>query len=104
MPIEYQLVTSRELPKMVASFFCSALESCSNIFGDRIRMACFHVGPKHLKCCHGAVAMIYEYFERRANADFVVIKMDGSQDMSVDSPAARAIAFYLAPVLPHPGK
>jgi hypothetical protein len=79
VPIEYQLVTSRELPKMVASFFCSALESCSNIFGDRIRMACFHVRPEHLKCCQDAVAMIYAYFEHRADANFVVIKMDGSQ-------------------------
>ena len=79
VPIEYQLVTGRELPKMVASFFCSALESCSNIFGSRVRMACFHVKPEHLLCCQEAVAMIYEYFERRANADFAVIKLDDNK-------------------------
>lgn len=76
VPIEYELVTGGEMPRIVASFFCSALESCSNIFGDGIKLVCFYIHPVHLKTAQSAVGMIYEYFERKAGPNFVVVKFD----------------------------
>jgi len=74
VPIEYQLVTSGQLPKMIASFFCSALESCSNIFAGRMEIACFHIRPEHLLINQDAVERIYLYFEQKVGNYFKFIE------------------------------
>ncbi len=75
VPVEYQLVVSEEIPKVIASFFCSALESCSNMFADRIKIACFYISPSQMNKAQKAVASIYEYFERKASDQFMYIKL-----------------------------
>lgn len=43
LPIEWAILTSRELPSEVASFFSSALDNCYLIFGHKIKFKAFRM-------------------------------------------------------------
>jgi hypothetical protein len=75
VPVEYALLTGHALPKVLASFFCSALESCTYIFSGKIEVACFLIRPEHLKRARAEVSGIYEYFERKTGHGFSFIRL-----------------------------
>jgi hypothetical protein len=73
VPIEYQLAKGG-MPKEVASFFCSAIENCRIIFGNKLQITAFLIRPEDLLCCHKFAAQLYMYWQNRANDRFRVIK------------------------------
>lgn len=74
-PIEVVLALGGELPDMLASFFCSALENCSILFGNSLEVVAFHLPPHVLICGPEPVEGIYEYFRRRQTETFQVLEV-----------------------------
>jgi hypothetical protein len=71
LPIECQL--AREgAPNEIASFFCSALDNCRLIFGQRLQVTAFYVDPEDLICCREFVTQMYAYWRKRADSHFRV--------------------------------
>ena len=75
VPIEYEISIRGNAPKVLASFFCSALENCRVILGQHIKIKAFYLAPEHLLRLHANVRNIYEYFENNADADFEIVKL-----------------------------
>lgn len=76
VPIEVELVLKGPIPKILASFCSSALESCSNIFGNRIRIVSFYLYPEHLLWQRDIIEGIYEYYKKKINSNFEIIRLD----------------------------
>lgn len=74
-PIEIALALGKTLPSTLASFHCSALESCAKIFGDTFKTAAFYLPPETLLCGHESVEGVYSYFRKRQSAFFQVIEV-----------------------------
>jgi len=85
-PIEYELTVGGILPTTLASFFCSALESCFQILGGKVEIMGFYLDPSHLLKMHDIVAKTYAYFERRKSPGFAIIRL------GLDRQGARCIA------------
>jgi len=75
IPIEVAMVAGGYFPKVLASFNCSALESCSNIFDTRLKIACFRISPAHLLRWSLETAAIYEHFESKVGPSFEIIQI-----------------------------
>jgi hypothetical protein len=75
VPIEYAIVVGGHIPKVLASFCSSALESCSNILGDRVKIVAFYLYPEHLMRWRDNIEGIYEYYEKKTKRNFAVIKL-----------------------------
>jgi hypothetical protein len=75
VPIEFALVINGRAPRILASFFCSALESCRLVLGDGLPTVAFLISPRHLLRLQDEVAGIYQYFESKALPNFAVVRL-----------------------------
>lgn len=75
VPIEYEVSVNGCVPKVLASFFCSALQSCRNILGEQLVVNAFYISPNHLMSCHDLVRSAYEYFEKSHNSKIDIIRV-----------------------------
>jgi hypothetical protein len=75
VPIEVAIVAKGYLPRVLASFFCSALESCSNILGENVKIACFRIAADQMLNGREEAMAIYEYFSNKASRNFVIIPL-----------------------------
>jgi len=70
-PIEYQLAYAGLRPKIMASFFSSALDSCRIIFGENLKIISFKLdleGSPNKK----QVELVYDSYKRFANKYFIL--------------------------------
>lgn len=74
-PIEVILALDNECPDVLASFFCSALENCSILFGSSLMIIAFYLPPQALLYDDSPSESIYEYFRRRQNKFFRVVEV-----------------------------
>jgi hypothetical protein len=75
LPIECEVSMRGNMPKVIASFVCSALQNCRVILGDGIRINAFYIDPKYLLGSHELVRKSYEYFEANSGINFTVVKL-----------------------------
>lgn len=61
-PIEYEVAFGGIRPRCIASFFTSAIENCSAIFGDTVDFISFYLPAEHLLKDHNVVEKIYDSF------------------------------------------
>jgi len=70
-PVEYQLAFIGPRPKVVASFFSAALDSCRLIFGNKLMIIAFRLdlsgSPKRSQ-----IEEIYQSYEQSINENFIV--------------------------------
>lgn len=86
VPIEVAIVTGGYLPKVLASFTSSALESCVNILGQSLKIICFRIASEHLLKGRGEIAAVYEHFNNKVNLNFTIIPLEISQpDLTIPS-------------------
>lgn len=71
VPIEIQFLN--EMPFEVSSFFCSALDNCRIIFGEKLRIKAFKINPSKLYTGCEFVEEIYDYFGRYVGKNFEII-------------------------------
>ncbi|KAB0668520.1 hypothetical protein F6V30_15570 [Oryzomonas sagensis] len=74
-PIEYEITVKGNMPKILASFFCSALQNCNIILGHNVRIKAFYLAPEHLTRFHEFVQSIYTYFENNTCESFEVVTL-----------------------------
>jgi hypothetical protein len=74
-PIEYQIFAKGDVPHVVASFFCSALDNCRLMCDSSLQIKSFYLSPECLLCCHDFVQSIYDYFAANMSPHFQVIKL-----------------------------
>ncbi|KAA0890499.1 hypothetical protein [Oryzomonas rubra] len=74
-PIEYEITVKGNMPKILASFFCSALQNCNIILGHNVRIKAFYLAPEHLVRFHEFVQSIYTYFENNTCESFEVVTL-----------------------------
>lgn len=75
VPIEYEISIRGNIPKVLASFFSSALQNCHMILGQKVKIISFYLAPEHLMRVPEFVQNVYEYYENIADANFEVIKL-----------------------------
>jgi hypothetical protein len=74
-PIEYELSKNGPIPKVIASFFSSALESCFHIFGSEVQITGFYISPEHLLKMQEIVEGIYNYFRHKSSPHFSIVRL-----------------------------
>lgn len=74
-PIEYEISVRGNRPKVIASFFCSALHNCRLILGQDVKIKVFYIEPEHLIRAPRFVQNVYDHFERYANESFEIVKL-----------------------------
>ena len=79
VPVELAFATQGRCPRLLATFYCSALESCRRILGDGVPMIAFYIHPGHLLRLQAEAEGIYAYFERSRLPNFEVIRLAGLQ-------------------------
>jgi hypothetical protein len=60
-PIEIVLATGRRSPRVLTSFFCSALENARLMFGDAMSLSALRIPEPMLLTAWPAVSAIYDY-------------------------------------------
>jgi len=74
VPIEYEISIKGNKPKVLASFFCSALQNCKIIL-DQQKIKAIYIPPEHLMRGHELTQTAYEYFKKNANVNFEIVKL-----------------------------
>jgi hypothetical protein len=67
IPIECHIAASGQVPRKLASFFCSALVNCSIIFGDVMEVVSFRLDDAVVVRHHEAMWSIYGYLDEMGN-------------------------------------
>lgn len=75
LPIECEVALAKSKPAAIASFFCSALQSCKAILGKEILIHSFYIEPEHVCTSHELVREAYRYFEVIADSGFTLVKV-----------------------------
>jgi hypothetical protein len=75
VPIEYQLSIRGTMPKVLASFFSSALENCRVMFGSHLNIMAFYLSPELFPLKPEFVENVYGYYEGKANEYFKVVRL-----------------------------
>jgi hypothetical protein len=75
VPIEYQLCISGPLPKVLASFFSSALENCRVIFEPHLDIKSFRIDPKLFPLKPDFVRRVYNYYQSKSGRHFEVVRL-----------------------------
>lgn len=70
VPVEYYVARSGYRPRIMASFFCSALLNCHAMFPGELRINAFVLEPETLGRWCGQASRIYRYFESVGGSDF----------------------------------
>jgi hypothetical protein len=76
VPIEYYLGIFGNIPKILSSFFSSALENCRVIFGNSLNIKVFYVDPEKFPNKPEFVRSVYQYYESKTNESFEVINLE----------------------------
>jgi hypothetical protein len=74
-PIEIVIACRGIRPRALASFFCSALETCSVLCGDDLPVKAFRLARRSLLCCHDDVGGIYDHFRDGTNGQVEVVDL-----------------------------
>jgi hypothetical protein len=74
-PVEYHLAMHGPVPRVLASFFSSALENCRIIFGSDLLVEAIYFDPELLPQQPHFVATVYHYFETLSSDHFRVIRL-----------------------------
>jgi hypothetical protein len=74
VPIEYQMSARGTRPKILASFFSSALENSRIIFGPLLSIQCFRIEPTDFLYRQEEIASIYTHFAGKSSAHFELIE------------------------------
>lgn len=75
VPIEYQLAMRGPLPRVLASFFSSALENCRIIFDSQFTIEALYFEPDLLPLQPVFVQTVYDYFESHRSGNFRVVRL-----------------------------
>ena len=75
VPIEYQLCVRGPLPRVLASFFSSALENCRVIFGPHLDIKSFRIDPALFPLKPDFVRKVYNYYQSKSGRHFEVIRL-----------------------------
>jgi hypothetical protein len=73
VPIEYALLAGGRRPRCLASFFSSALQNCSVIFGESLIIKSFRLREDHLLKGKDMVDRIYSHFASKKSGNIEVI-------------------------------
>jgi hypothetical protein len=73
VPIEYQMSVRGTRPRVLASFFSSALENSRVIFGPLMQIKCFLMDPVDFPTRRDYVSVIYKYYESKQCEHFSVV-------------------------------
>ncbi len=73
VPIEYQMSVRGPRPKILASFFSSALENSRIIFGRLMQIKCFRINPEDFMTRREDVSLIYAYYASKQSESFEII-------------------------------
>ena len=74
-PIEIVLTTGRRQPRILSSFFCSALENCGILLGDALTIHAVKIPTSMLLDAREEVARIYAYLGRSKSAAITLIDL-----------------------------
>ena len=75
VPIEYQLCIRGTVPKVLASFFSSALENLRVIFGPHLDIKSFRIDPELFPLKPNFVRKVYNYYQSKSGRSFEVIRL-----------------------------
>lgn len=75
-PIEIVIAVQGIRPRVLASFFCSALENCAVICGTHLTIKAFRLRQDQLLCCHHDVEAVYAHFETASDRRIAVVSLD----------------------------
>ena len=94
VPIEYQMSVRGTRPRLLASFFSSALENSRIIFGSLLPIQCFRMRPEDFLYRREGITQIYAHFASRQDAVFEVIDLGdaGEVDAAVRPGAGNGVA------------
>jgi hypothetical protein len=97
VPIEVALMRSARLPRVLASFHCSALDNCRRMLGGSgMRIVACEIAADHLERNHEFIARVYDYLRERADDDLTVVPLHealGSVPAKPESSAHAASAW-----------
>jgi hypothetical protein len=74
VPIECEICLNGNRPKVLASFFSSALQNCRIMLGD-ISIIAFYVPPVHLLRDHEYVNTVYQYYSSHTSELFTIVTL-----------------------------
>lgn len=75
VPIEYHIALKGDKPKVLASFFCSALLNCSILYPQNLRIKAFYIPPRHINRWRDFTERVYGYFSTKTNESFEVVRL-----------------------------
>jgi hypothetical protein len=75
VPIEYQLSVRGTIPKVLTSFFSSALENCRVIFGPHLHIKSFYIDPVLFPLAPDFVKDVYDYYRSKSSPYFEVVDL-----------------------------
>jgi hypothetical protein len=75
LPIEYHIALNDDKPKVLASFFCSALVNCLIIYEHLLKSKAFYIDPRHILINSDLVRDIYQYFSSKVNQNFEIVRL-----------------------------
>jgi hypothetical protein len=95
-PIEIEVATGTIRPLVMASFFCSALETCSVLFERKMELVAFRLDRSRYLQEEEFFEDIYEYFEKERAGEISVVLVAGCTDVDTDPPAGSELDSELA--------
>ncbi len=76
MPIECRICLAASVPKLIAGFVTSALDSCRILCGDQIGVKSFYIDPADCATTvRGAVEELYGHYESYTSGNFELIRV-----------------------------
>ena len=76
MPIECRLCLAASVPKLIAGFVTSALDTCRILCGDQIGIKSFYIDPADcVPAIRGAVEEFYGHYESYTSENFELIRV-----------------------------
>lgn len=78
-PVEYHLMIANRLPRMVASFFSSALDTCRLIWGGRMRIVAFRIPERSFVKHWASCEEIYNYFETNSEGEIEIERIQNAR-------------------------
>jgi hypothetical protein len=75
VPIEFQLTINKTMPKILASFYSSALENCRIIFKNSLKIKSFYIKFEDFAANPDLIASIYSYYEKMSGPYFEVVHL-----------------------------
>ena len=72
-PFEFEVSYRGDAPRHVATFFSSAVDSCSRIFGDTMAITAFRLGRRNLLKQHEEVEVVYQQYRSRRDSSVEVV-------------------------------